>query len=223
MTDPKTSEHSWLPVAIRCTAKSKTTGRQCGRPIVPGATVCRYHGGAAPQVKAAAERRLADAAAVSALDRLGIEIDTTPEDALLKTIKVAAGMVVFYQWQVQQLDPSKVMSVTRIEDREGFQAGRAVTRESAPQFAEERLSHWLKVLADVSAVAIRTRIDERRVKIAEDQGALVAGMLRKVLARMLMTVLAAAPAARDVIEDAWSDAVGRVVPEELLAIEGTQS
>ena len=44
----------------RCKAKSKTTKRQCGRAAIPGAVVCGYHGGKAPQVKAKAQERLAD-------------------------------------------------------------------------------------------------------------------------------------------------------------------
>lgn len=42
----------------KCTAKSKTSGRQCAQPAILGGTVCRYHGGAAPQVKAKALERL---------------------------------------------------------------------------------------------------------------------------------------------------------------------
>ena len=34
----------------RCTAHSKQTGAQCKNPAIPGGTVCRFHGGAAPQV-----------------------------------------------------------------------------------------------------------------------------------------------------------------------------
>jgi hypothetical protein len=51
---------------------AKSTGERCTQPPTPGATVCRYHGGAAPQVQAAAARRLlaraieGDAAAVLA-------------------------------------------------------------------------------------------------------------------------------------------------------------
>lgn len=42
---------------MRCTAHSKQRKAQCKRTAIPGGTVCRYHGGAAPQVmKAAAER-----------------------------------------------------------------------------------------------------------------------------------------------------------------------
>ena len=43
--------------ASQCTA-IKTTGNRCTRPAIPGGSVCRYHGGAAPQVKAGAAARL---------------------------------------------------------------------------------------------------------------------------------------------------------------------
>lgn len=49
------------PVAPRrCVAKSSRTGKPCQRPPIAGGTVCRHHGGAAPQVKRKAEERLAD-------------------------------------------------------------------------------------------------------------------------------------------------------------------
>ena len=43
----------------QCTATSKAKGKRCGREAIPGGTVCRYHGGAAPQVQKAARLRLA--------------------------------------------------------------------------------------------------------------------------------------------------------------------
>ena len=45
----------------RCTAKSKSTGGRCKNPPIPGGTVCYVHGGAAPQVKAVAARRVFEA------------------------------------------------------------------------------------------------------------------------------------------------------------------
>lgn len=58
------------PLAPRmCVARSKQTGKPCGRRAVPGATVCRWHGGAAPQVKRAAMERLR-ALQDPAIDRL---------------------------------------------------------------------------------------------------------------------------------------------------------
>ena len=41
----------------QCTAHNRR-GSQCGRAPVPGATVCHYHGGAAPQVREKAMERL---------------------------------------------------------------------------------------------------------------------------------------------------------------------
>lgn len=44
----------------RCTATSQTTGERCRRYAIQGGHVCPHHGGNAPQVRAAANRRLAD-------------------------------------------------------------------------------------------------------------------------------------------------------------------
>lgn len=53
-------EPAALPVDGRCTADSKQSGRQCRNKVAhPGANVCRMHGGAAPQVIAAADERMA--------------------------------------------------------------------------------------------------------------------------------------------------------------------
>jgi len=42
----------------QCIAKAKATGRRFRRAAVAGAVVCRVHGGAAPQVRAAAGERI---------------------------------------------------------------------------------------------------------------------------------------------------------------------
>ena len=44
--------------ALRCTAKSKTTGKQCKNLPITGGTVCVSHGGSIPAVKAAAQRKM---------------------------------------------------------------------------------------------------------------------------------------------------------------------
>lgn len=43
---------------VKCKAKSKRSGKQCTNPPIRGGTVCRMHGGAAPQVRAKAEEQL---------------------------------------------------------------------------------------------------------------------------------------------------------------------
>lgn len=59
---------------LRCTARSKQKGVQCGRTAISGGTVCRYHGGAAPQVQAKAMERLM-ALQNPAIDRMAKLID----------------------------------------------------------------------------------------------------------------------------------------------------
>lgn len=43
---------------LKCRATSKRTHKQCGQSPIPGGTVCKFHGGAAPQVRAKAIERL---------------------------------------------------------------------------------------------------------------------------------------------------------------------
>lgn len=45
------------PVENRCTATNRQ-GNRCGKAPIPGGSVCRMHGGGAPQVKAKAAERL---------------------------------------------------------------------------------------------------------------------------------------------------------------------
>jgi hypothetical protein len=48
----------------RCTARSKRSGQPCNNAAMLGGNVCRIHGGSAPQTRAKAQRRLAQAADV---------------------------------------------------------------------------------------------------------------------------------------------------------------
>ena len=57
---PVTTLQSPAPQALRCSAHSRhNNGAQCKKYAIQGATVCRFHGGAAPQVKLKAAQRLA--------------------------------------------------------------------------------------------------------------------------------------------------------------------
>jgi len=53
---------------VKCTATNRQ-GNRCGKYPIPGGTVCRMHGGAAPQVKLKAQQRL-EAYQDRAIDRL---------------------------------------------------------------------------------------------------------------------------------------------------------
>jgi hypothetical protein len=57
------------PSPPKCVATAKHTGKRCGKWPVPGATVCKLHGGMAPQVKRKAAVRVALREALERGDR----------------------------------------------------------------------------------------------------------------------------------------------------------
>lgn len=68
VADPIDSPH---PMKAQCVATNRQ-GKRCGKSPIIGGTVCRLHGGAAPQVMAKAKERLAALApkAIQVLDGL---------------------------------------------------------------------------------------------------------------------------------------------------------
>lgn len=189
----------------RCTARNRQ-GKQCGKPAVPGALVCPLHGGAAPQVRDAGLRRIAMADAKQAAEQLGLLIEISPEQALLDEVQRCAGMLAFYQARVEEIADTGVNSLvwglTKVkvggeDGGETFEAARSVWLQL---FNEER-----DRLVKVCAAALRAGIEERRVKLAEQQGILVAAVIRRILTRLNLN-------------EAQLGLVATVVPEELRAL-----
>jgi hypothetical protein len=74
----------------QCTARSKRTGQRCKRPSSLGSNVCRAHGSAAPQTRAKAQRRLAQASDVLVQRLLSLALDgDTPDNVALSAIIAA--------------------------------------------------------------------------------------------------------------------------------------
>ncbi len=63
-----------MQTVTQCTATNRK-GNQCGKPAIKGGNVCRIHGGAAPQVKKAAARRVLEALVAPALIQLRRLVD----------------------------------------------------------------------------------------------------------------------------------------------------
>jgi hypothetical protein len=79
----------------RCSARSSQTGEQCRKASILGGTVCASHGGSAPQVREAANRRLL-AAVDPAIDRLLELLDSDDERVALQACRMVldrAGIV----------------------------------------------------------------------------------------------------------------------------------
>lgn len=194
---------------MRCSAKRRN-GEGCGAWAVKGATVCRMHGGSSPQARAAAARRVQEEKAAKAAQRLAQPIETDPSQALLDLVSSAAGEVAYWRARVDEIQDrdekrltSGLTKITEGKDRGGVTTLRTVETIAAIEYrmwtaAQDRLAQY-------ATAALRAGVEERRVRIAEDQGALVAQVIRRILDRL------------DLSE--WqAEMVGSIVPEELRAL-----
>lgn len=182
-------------MAQRCRAKAKSTGERCARYAIEGGTTCRVHGGASKGAKAAAARRIAAGKAAKAM-RLFAEPETVdPSQALLDLVHWTAGEVTYWRAQVRALAEESAdaltWSKTRHEEGVGVGSeggyGSKDVEEAAPHVAYAMLSAAQDRLAKYATAALRAGVEERRVKLAEQQGELVAGAIRAILADLQLT------------------------------------
>lgn len=167
----------------KCKARSTTTGKRCGRWPAKGQRVCVFHGGNAPQAKAAAQRRVAEQKARAALETYGRKVDTSPTEALLDEVRWTAGHVQWLRDRVRELEQAALTwGVTeQVEKQAGEFPGVDTTSSAAPNVWLDLYQRERKHLVDVCKAAISAGIEERRVKLAEQQGALLADVIRRIL------------------------------------------
>ena len=186
----------------KCKATAKGTGQRCQAWAMAGSEVCRVHGGRAPQVKAAAARRLAEQAAERAVRTLGLPVDISPTEALLEEVRWTAGHVAWLRSRVQELaeEPTHRHVSFDGEDEDlletpgqrgtltwgttkvktgGDDAG--TTQEAKPSVWYELYTRERTHLIKVCDAAIRAGVEERRVRLAEQQGDLLALAIRQIL------------------------------------------
>ena len=130
--------------AERCIAtvtKGLNKGKRCPRYHIRGATVCTSHGGKAPQVKAAAARRVADQKALELASRMQVSVPRlqTPGEAAQYTLSQVQRRAAQFAQAADQLTSATYM------DRAGQERVRAV-------LAEER--RWLDSMVKLLGVAV---------------------------------------------------------------------
>lgn len=152
----------------------------CKNPPMHGQHVCRYHGGAAPQNLAAGARAHGEEQAAKAMRRFGGPIDTTPTEALLDAVRWTAGYVAWLRDKVAEIDADRKL-VWGVTKKKSGGDDRGVTREAGANAWLVLLGTWHDKLVRVCAEAIRAGIEERRVRLAEQQGALVADVIKRIL------------------------------------------
>lgn len=209
-----------------CGAK-KRDGSPCGAPPIKGGKRCVRHGGKAPQVQAAAARRVAQEKAqqimTNAVRTLGLPVDIDPGKALLDEIHWTAGHVAWLREKVQELETfdkltkgtedrmvrtkdgdedwvagtdepgnpgahALVWGQTEYRDKTGGEdAGQTVVEQAGINIWYQLYLKEREHLAKVCALALRAGIEERKVKLAESQGALVADVIRRILNALGLT------------------------------------
>jgi hypothetical protein len=190
----------------KCTAHSKA-GRACGMNPPAGSDVCTKHGGAAPQVRAAAERRREEELARQAVARFALPIEIGPGEALLQEVHRSAGMVAWVEAQVVRITgeaPDTLVRGVRVTKRTDTDSGWSTSTEAGPS-VHVWLDLWQKErrhLREVCRDALAAGIEERRVQLAEQHAAMIVTVLRGVLAELDLT-------------DAQQALVGVVVPKHL--------
>lgn len=183
-------------MAQRCRAKAKSTGERCARYAIEGGTVCRAHGGASKQAKAAASKRRTEAMAAKAMQLLAEPVDIDPAQALLELVQWTAGEVRYWRAEVARIADEDPDSLTwgKTKHEEGVGVGEdggygsKTVEEAAPPVAYRMLESAQDRLAKYAAAALRAGVQERQIKLAEDQGALVAQVIRSVLDDLQLTV-----------------------------------
>lgn len=174
----------------RCTGKSKRSGTRCKKAACVGLDKCATHCGLSTEDrKARAERFLAEQQASKAVVTYGLPRDISPTDALLEEVRYSAGHVAWLREKVRELeDQDLVWGKSEEVDRVGGEfPGTDTTHAAKPNVWLELYYRERKHLLEVTKTAISVGIEERRVKLAEAQGALVAEVFRRVFARMDLT------------------------------------
>lgn len=162
-------------VVRQCTA-IKRSGDRCKRSAIKGGTVCSTHGGKAPQVLAAAQRRLDRGTALQwaqgQLSEAGTP-DLDPLEHIEAALSTAAGEVALFrlarQWVVDQ--GGSLLG----KDRHGQQVIHPYQTELAQ--AETR---W----ARVAKYALDAGVAQKRVEIKQAEALIYAEALRGTLAAL---------------------------------------
>lgn len=161
------------------------------------------HGARAPQVKAAAKRRVEAEKAAKAVATFGLPREIDPQSALLEEVHRTAGHVAWLSTLIGELDQGELK---QLDMSEKF----------------EKPSVWVELYqvervhyARVAKMAIDAGIEERRVKLAEAHGEQLGAVIRNVLADVF-ALLGAAGVAAEIIRRVQRDQTPQVVRTRLL-------
>jgi hypothetical protein len=173
-----------------CDASKKSGDGTCKRPAGWGTNHlgvgrCKFHGGASPNAEVAGVVQLAHREAVV----MGAPIENLrPEEALLECIRIAGGEVRYASERIAELDPEEAVGAVVTTRPLKGEGGSESLEMRAVEEGPPALHIWIEVrhkamdrLVSYSKVAIAAGLEERRVRVAEAQGHLLAEAIRGIL------------------------------------------
>lgn len=164
----------------RCEARAKSTGKQCQRAPIRGGNVCLVHGGKAPQVKASASRRL---------EVEEIETEVGNLIAFESFEGVSDPLEVLSELAARSLATERALAARvndlASDDRLRYKASGAGTEQLRAEVV--LWERWHSIAARHAETLAKFNFEERRVRMSERQGDLVAEVLKSIFARLHLT------------------------------------
>lgn len=165
--------------------KEGRPARACTRKPMRCQNVCMVHGGKVPHNMEAARRRIALVAIKDELDGLGGSLDVDPAMAMLAMVREAAFNVAYLRTQVAALrqgyesSPGAGDGIVGRLDPENWTAAEHVLVAMYDR-ERDRLVKYSKLCRDAG-------VEERRVRIEEEQGAWLTRTVDLLLERLALT------------------------------------
>lgn len=160
-----------------CNGRKASGDGHCRRPPGwgtdhPGIGRCKRHGGSTPLY----QQRVQKLKAAQAVEQYGLSVEVDPHTALEEELARTAGHVYWLRGQVGDLDPDNMYGPVG----------------GGPQAIPSTEAHiWIRLyqeerdrLVKVAKTCIDAGIEERRVRIAEQQGQLIATAIKGILSKL---------------------------------------
>lgn len=150
-----------------------------------GTGKCKLHGGATQTHKVAAKAELARQAVAT----YGLPREIDPADALIEEVHRTAGHVAWLGGVVAEMDRAElVWGVTEEVNKTATEfSGIDITSSAKPSIWLDLYHRERAHLAKVCKDALAAGIAERQVRMAEQQGALLVGVIQRILDDLALT------------------------------------